>query len=219
MNIRPFQKTYDGVRVLDFPGLELEPGKIYAVIGANGSGKSTLAKILAGVLNADEKNAVLSSAIQVGYMPQKSYAYRMSVRANIALGGSDGQKAQHLMEALQLNHLAKKRADKLSGGETARMALARVLMKPFDLLILDEPTAAMDMENTAAAEEEIRRYVRETGAAVLLVTHGLQQARRLADEVLFFRRGVLTEFGPGEKVLSTPENPHTAAFLDFYGRA
>lgn len=218
MKISPLRKTYDKVTVLDFPGISLESGKIYAIIGANGSGKSTLAKILAGIQTADRKVAAFDVPVKIGYMPQKSYAYRMSVRANIALGGRDEEKAQALMDALQLTPLAQKRADKLSGGETARMALARLLMKPFDLLILDEPTAAMDMETTAGAEEQIRLYVRQTGAAVLLVTHSLQQARRLADEVLFFRKGILEETGPMEEVLTQPQSPHTAAFLDFYGR-
>lgn len=68
------------------------------------------------------------------------------------------------MDALQLRHLARKRADKLSGGETARMALARLMMKPYDLVLLDEPSAAMDMETTALAEELILSYTRQTAA-------------------------------------------------------
>lgn len=218
MNISPVRKTYDQVTVLDFPAFHLEPGTICALIGANGSGKSTLARILAGILPADGKNARFDAPEKVGYMPQKSYAYRMSVRSNIALGGRDGEKARRLMESLQLTHLADKRADKLSGGETARMALARLLMKPFDLLILDEPTAAMDMETTALAEEQIRLYRQETGASILLVTHSLRQARRLADQVIFLQKGCLIESGSACQVLDNPKKAETAAFLEFYGK-
>ena len=216
MKIAPFSKTYEGRTVLDFPGLELEPGRIYAVIGANGSGKSTLAKVLAGVIGPDRRGKLLSCGT-VGYMPQKNYAFRMSTRANILLNGTDKGRAKELMDALQLGALADKRADRLSGGETARMALARLMMKEYDLVILDEPTAAMDMETTLLSEEQIAGYVRQTGCALILVTHSLQQARRLADRVLFLHKGQLLEQGPKEQVLDAPAREETRQFLEFYG--
>ena len=215
MKLPAFIKTYDGVTVLDFPGMEIEPGKIYAVIGANGSGKSTFAKILSGVLPADQKVQLPQS---VGYLPQKPYAFRMSTKKNILLGGSEEAKANELMWALQISHLEKKRADRLSGGETARMAIARLMMKAFDLVILDEPTAAMDIETTAAAESLILDYTGATGCATILVTHSLQQARRVADEALFFYKGKLMESGAKERLLYHPTQPETKRFLEFYGQ-
>ena len=216
MKIAAFSKTYERRMVLDFPGMELEPGKIYAVIGANGSGKSTFAKILSGILPADKKGKHLSAAT-IGYMPQKNYAYRMSTRANILLNGRQKDRADALMEAVQIRHLENKRADKLSGGETARMALVRLMMKSYDVVLLDEPTAAMDMETTLLSEKLIVDYVRETGCALILVTHSLQQARRIADEVLYFYKGRLLESGPKEQVLYSPAMAETRQFLDFYG--
>ena len=216
MKINSFTKTYDGVTVLDFPGLELQPGTVYSVIGANGSGKSTFAKILAGIIRPDGRGQVMRAS-SVGYMPQKNYAFRMSTKANILLGGSDEQRARRLMEAMQITHLADKRADRLSGGETARMALARLMMKSFELVILDEPTAAMDMETTALAEEQILQYVKETNCVMILVTHSLQQARRVSDQALFFRKGQLLENGCKDIVLYNPKREETKAFLDFYG--
>ena len=216
MNISAFSKTYDRRKVLDFPGLNVEPGKIYAVIGANGSGKSTFAKILAGVLPPDKKGKPFRGG-SIGYMPQKNYAFRMSAKANILLNGRDEARAEELMDAIQIRHLEDKRADRLSGGETARMALVRLMMKRYDLVLLDEPTAAMDMETTLMSETLITRYVRETGCVLILVTHSLQQARRIADEVLYFHKGVLLEQGPREQVLEAPARPETKAFLDFYG--
>ena len=215
MKIKGFSKTYEGVTVLDFSGMDLEKGKIYGVIGANGSGKSTFAKILAGVLPADGRGKLLQG--KVGYMPQKNYAFRMTTKANILLGGKEEEKANALMDALQLRHLEKKRADKLSGGETARMALARLMMGTYDLVILDEPTAAMDMETTSVSEELIADYARATGCALILVTHSLQQAGRLADEVLYFHKGKLWESGSKDKVLHDPVREETRRFLEFYG--
>ena len=216
MKIASFSKTYEGRRVLDFPGLELQPGKIYAVIGANGSGKSTFSKILTGIEKADQKGCHLD-AKSVGYMPQKNYAYRMSTRANILLGGKDEARAERLMDEIQIRHLENKRADRLSGGETARMALVRLMMKRYELVILDEPTAAMDMETTLLSEKMIVEYVRETGCTVILVTHSLQQARRVADEVMYFHKGKLLENGAAEKVLTAPSMAETKQFLEFYG--
>ena len=216
MRIEAFSKTYDGSTVLDFPGMELEAGQIYAIIGANGSGKSTFAKVLTGSLPGDRRGKYLRG-VSVGYMPQKNYAFRMTTRANLMLGGSDRQRADMLMEAVQISHLADQRADKLSGGETARMALARLMMKRYDVVILDEPTAAMDMEATCLSEELILQYVRETGCALILVTHSLQQARRVADRVLYFHKGKLLESGDKTQVLENPTQPETRQFLEFYG--
>ena len=109
MKIAPFSKTYDQVNVLDFPGMELQPGKIYAIIGANGSGKSTFAKILAGVIKADRKGTYLDTG-SVGYMPQKNYAFRMRTRANILLGGKDQKLAEQYMNQLQIRNLENKRS-------------------------------------------------------------------------------------------------------------
>ena len=217
MKIAAFTKTYEGRRVLDFPGLELQPGLIYALIGANGSGKSTFAKILAGVLPADKKGRY-SDALSVGYMPQKNYAFKLSTISNIMLNGSDSARAEQLMERLQLKHLEKKRGNRLSGGETARMALARLMMKSYELVILDEPTAAMDMETSSLSEEMIVDYVKETGCTLLLVTHSLQQAKRIADRVLYFHKGQLMEQGEKDALLYNPQKPETRQFLEFYGK-
>ena len=216
MKILPFSKTFDGRTVLDFPGMEVEAGKIYAIIGANGSGKSTFAKVLAGILTADKRGSYLEGG-SFGYMPQKNYAFRLSTKANILLNGSDVARAESLMDAIQIRHLENKRADRLSGGETARMALVRLMMKRYDLVVLDEPTAAMDMETTLLSEQLIENYVKETGCSLILVTHSLQQARRIADEVLYFHKGDLLEYGPKDPVLYDPQQPETRAFLEFYG--
>ena len=216
MKLSAFSKTYEGRTVLDFPGIEVQPGKIYAVIGANGSGKSTFAKILSGIQPGDKAGKPLSGGT-VGYMPQKNHAFRMTTRKNILLNGTDASRAENLMDAIQIRHLENKRADKLSGGETARMALARLMMNRYDLVVLDEPTAAMDMETTLLSEKLIESYVRETGCALILVTHSLQQARRIADEVWYFHKGKLLEAGGKERVLDTPETTEARQFLEFYG--
>ena len=115
-----------------------------------------------------------------------------------------------------MEHLIKANAHKLSGSETAKMALARVLMKPCDYLILDEPCAAMDVQSTLKTEELVKAYCEKHGCAVILITHSLKQAERIADEVLYFEEGVLTEYGKSAELLHNPKSEKTRAFLDFY---
>lgn len=96
------------------------------------------------------------------------------------------------------------------------MALARLLMRSYDLLILDEPTAAMDIHGTLLAEALVQDYRRETGCAVLWITHSLTQARRMADRVLFLCDGRVAEAGPADKLLVRPDTPELQQFLEFY---
>ena len=216
MKTTAFTKTYAGRTVLSLPELELPQACITAVIGPNGSGKSTLAKILAGIERADEKRPILSG-VSVGYLPQKSFPFRMSTEKNILQNGNDPARARALMKELGIDALAGQSAKKLSGGETARMALCRILMKRYELLILDEPTAAMDMESTLAAEGLIRKSCVETGCGVLFITHSISQARRIADRVIVLHQGRLIEQGESVQVLSKPKQEKTKNFLEFYG--
>ena len=216
MKTAAFTKTYGKRTVLELPEISLPQGQITAVIGPNGSGKSTYAKILAGIERSDDKKPILSD-VSIGYLPQKSFSFRMSTEKNILTNGTDRTRAVELMKTLSIDALARQSAKKLSGGETARMALSRILMRSYDLLILDEPTTAMDMESTLAAEQLIRETCRETGCAVLLITHSISQARRIADRVLVLQRGELVEQGEGRQVLNSPKQEQTRRFLDFYG--
>ena len=214
MKLPPITKTYGGRRVLDLPALELADGAIHAVIGANGSGKSTLARILAGVIRPDQDSVPCMG--QAGYMPQRSHSFRMSVVRNLQLTGAGRDRAMAQLELFGLAGLARQNAKGLSGGETARLALARVLMEDHPLLILDEPTAAMDVAAALRSEEILLDYQVRTGCTVVLVTHSMTQARRLAGQVLFLKDGHLVEQGETEQVLSHPRCADTRAFLDFY---
>lgn len=217
MILQNLRKSYDGRIVLDVGSLELENGKIYAVIGANGSGKSTMAKIAAGIIDPD--GAKPDNKLQTGYMPQKSFAFRMSLRKNMRINGGDAEREEVLLKALKIEHLADAGAKRLSGGETARMALARLLMRDYELIVLDEPCSAMDIESTLLAEKLIRDYRDRIGCAVLIVTHSISQAERIADEVLFLSDGKLIERGSPEKLIEHPDNEITQRFIEFYSKA
>lgn len=140
------------------------------------------------------------SALSVGYLPQQSYAFHMSITSNLMLN-KDPEKtkqeniahAERLLQEIGLAHMAKKNAKKLSGGETQKMALARLLMKPYDLIILDEPTASMDTASIPTAEKMICDYQRLTGCTVLIITHSPEQAQRLASHIIRLEGGKLCE--------------------------
>ena len=220
MNLPPLSKSCGGRTVLSLPALPLADGQIHAVIGANGSGKSTLVRLLAGVMPADGGVCPFPHGQRpaIGYMPQHSYPFQMSTRRNLLLtsGRAGGDRADRLLADLGLDHLSGQSARRLSGGETARMALARVLMGDWQLLLLDEPTAALDVEATLRAEQAVLDYRARTGCTVVWVTHSLKQAGRTADQVLFLQSGRLVEQGPADQVLRQPTQPETRAFLDFY---
>ena len=217
MKTNAVTKTYEGKTVLRMPALEFTPGRICAVIGANGSGKTTYARILSGVIRPDGRVRPVDGPERIGYMPQKSYPFRMSTLSNVNLIVKDKERALELMRLLSIDHLAKQRAGSLSGGETARMALARLFMGDFDVLVLDEPTASMDIESTALTEELIRNVCHERQCVVIMVTHSLKQVQRVADDLLFLHKGELVERGEAKQILSSPSQPETKQFLDFFG--
>lgn len=193
------KKTYQEKVVLDLPKIELENGSLLAICGHNGSGKTTYGKVLAGILPADEKPD-LKEELHVGYMSQIALAFALSVKNNLMQNADKTKskaeneaRAMKLLEDIGLEELAGKNAKKLSGGETQRMSLARILMKPYDLLILDEPTASMDREAVPLAEELIRNYRKETGCTLILITHSQEQAERMADSFLLLEDGKIKE--------------------------
>lgn len=215
MIVNPFSKTFDGRKVLDFPGYEFLPGKIYAVIGANGSGKSTFAKALAGILEADEKKVPVQDGSRIACMLQDNYAFRMTAYKNILIAKNDPEKAKMLIRTLGMENVAASRAKSLSGGERQKMALARILIAHHDAVILDEPTSSMDMESCYVSENLIRDYCSAEPAAMIFVTHSLQQAGRVADEILYFHNGRLLEHGTVQELLNCPKEKETREFLQF----
>jgi len=214
MIISNLKKTYNGRLVLNIDSLELAEGKIHAVVGTNGSGKSTLSKLCAGIIKGD--SGYVKCGAKIGYLPQKSYAFRMSTRKNLRINGKDEAKAGKLLDTLKMTELESAKANKLSGGETARMALARLLMRDYELLILDEPTAAMDIESTLISEKLVREYRDRTGCTVLLITHSIAQAERLADEAIFISGGEIVEHGEALAVLKNSKEEKTKEFIEFY---
>lgn len=213
------QKRYGARVVLDIPLLEVVQGERIAIIGANGSGKSTLLRLIAGVIQPETgKIETLASARgEIGYLPQQPFAFDLSVEQNVALAleatPERRQSVRHALDRVGLLHLAKSRANKLSGGETQRMALARILATKRNILLLDEPTASADIGAIELIERAISDYADETGCTILFTSHAPSQAMRLSTRVIALDGGVICESGETAQVLHAPLDHRTRDFL------
>ncbi len=215
IKVTDITKKYGAKTVLNIPSLHLEQGKSYAIIGANGSGKTTFLKILAGVLPATTGKVNFSKDASCVFMPQKSFAFNISVLNNLLAIKKDKKQARAILAQLNLSHLASRRASVLSGGETQRLALARLLITDFNIMILDEPTFAMDINSAMIAEEVIKTTVREIGATLIFSTHSMPQAVRLADEIIFLHEGKVCEQTSADTFINNPKSPQAISFLQF----
>jgi len=210
-------KTYPGF-ALKKVSLEVRRGEVLAVIGPSGAGKSTLLGLLAGLIKPDE-GQIERQAFAV-YLDQTPYVLERSVLENAILGLSlKGVRraaaravARRWLDRVGLDALADQPAKTLSGGERVRLAFARALATSPEALLLDEPTANLDPANVNRIELLIQE-ARDEGLAIVLVTHNLFQARRLADRALFLLEGRVVEEGPAPSFFDRPKDPRTRAFL------
>ncbi|MGH2626355.1 MAG: ATP-binding cassette domain-containing protein [Anaerolineales bacterium] len=229
MEVRHLLRDYDGRRVVSVAALSLFPGELVAVLGPNGAGKSTLLRLLnfleplsgGEVLwrgKAVEWPAPLALRRQITTVFQDPLLLNTSVRENLAYGlrlrrSFDRRRVEAALERFELRDLAEEPARRLSGGEAQRVALARALLLEPELLLLDEPTANLDPYSASRLEAIIRDVRAERSTAIVLVSHDLFQAQRLADRVGLLLRGRLVEFAERDAFFSRPADPRTAAFL------
>jgi len=211
---------------------ELRPGLVTAVVGHNGAGKSTLAQVIAGTLRLDEGSARIGERVvddAVTFVPARrrgvamvSQAPRifthMSVLANVAFplrvrGVGRAQAREAALEQLRavgIDDLAHKRASDLSGGQAARVAIARALVFRPEVLILDEPTAALDVEATAQVSSVLRQRLTGAGITTLLVSHDIAEVLALASHMIVMGDGRVVEEGEPARVLASPSSVFAA---------
>ena len=229
IQVEGLQKRYGDRTVLDVESLSLESGFSYALVGPNGSGKSTLIRMLSGVEAAtagrvDVKGDATRESLAVGYMPQKSYVFGFSVFRNVALAlegsararGEVEARVREALEAVGMADMADSRGSGLSGGEAQRVALARMLVQDLDVLLLDEPTASMDIAGTMLVEEALRAYRERTGCLLLTATHAPSQARRISERAVMLSAGRVVEHGPTDAVLTNPSSDAGREFLSYW---
>jgi len=234
LEMKAVKKIYDR-EVLKVEHLVLTKGYVYGIIGPSGSGKSTLLRIInlltrpsSGELLFKGRPAPLNGgerlALQrkMAHVFQKPLLFKDSVWNNVAYGlkarsfprAIIKERVDALLEQVGMKALAFRRADTLSGGEAQRVALARAVAFEPELLLLDEPTANLDPGNIELIEEIITNLARAKEITVIMVTHNIFQARRIADQVIFINQGKVVEMGPTEKIFNEPLEDSTHRFVE-----
>ncbi len=211
---------------LDGVDLTLAPGELLGVVGPNGSGKTTLLRALLGAARLEQGRVELDGrplaawrprdlARVVGVVPQREeHLYALRVRETVALGryawlgpleaerDADRHAVAEAMARCDVLDLADRRTDTLSGGEWQRVRIARALAQEPRALLLDEPTASLDVRHEMEVFELIRRLAGQ-GMAILVITHHLNLAARFASRLLLLRQGRVAAVGPPEEVLES----------------
>ncbi len=225
-------KEYNGRRVLQVHELAIDRGEIFAVVGPSGAGKSTLLRLLnflepptTGLIRflnqefTSTRPMSLSLRRRVTTVFQRPILLSRSVWANVNYGlqlrgqHDSASEIQMALEQVGLRALARRQARTLSGGEAQRVALARAMVLQPDVLLLDEPTANLDPYNVALIEDILRMVNREGGTTLVLVTHNVFQAKRLAHRVALLLDGKMVEVARVDAFYQSPCDARTAAFV------
>jgi tungstate transport system ATP-binding protein len=205
------------VTILTHIDLNLRSGAPTVLLGPNGSGKSSLIRLAMGLIapsagritwgGRDESGERLAMVFQRPVMLKRTAA------ANIAyaLPRRDRARVTELLRRVGLEGLGDRPARRLSGGEQQRLALARALARDPEVLFLDEPTASLDPASSKAVEDIVAGIA--SGVKIVMATHDLGQARRIAAEIVFLVRGRIVEHAPAERFFNSPVTPEAAAFL------
>ncbi|HVW82231.1 MAG TPA: amino acid ABC transporter ATP-binding protein [Mycobacteriales bacterium] len=235
LDVRNVHKHYGDARVLNGIDLTIEQGQVVVLIGGSGSGKSTLLRcinllevitdgeiVLDGEEITDPRVDADAVRRKIGVVFQAYNLFpHMTALRNVALAprvvgklsrADATQRAQALIQRVGLADKASSYPDRLSGGQQQRIAIARALANEPRLLLLDEVTSALDPELVGEVLDLIGE-LKQSGMTILMATHEMGFARRVADKVCFLADGVVAESGPPEQVLGAPESPRLRQFL------
>ncbi|WP_066946430.1 amino acid ABC transporter ATP-binding protein [Streptomyces lushanensis] len=230
-------KRFGSNTVLDNLCFSVRPGKHVTLIGPSGSGKTTILRMLMTLVQPDEgtitvhgdrlfpadRKQVRAIRRDIGMVFQQFNLFpNMSVLRNVTeapvrvLGLSRDEareRGRELLDLVGLGDRCETRPAQLSGGQQQRVAIARALAMRPRILLLDEVTSALDPELVAGVLDVLRDVARTTDITMLCVTHEMNFARDISDEVLMFDSGTVIESGPPERILSAPEQERTREFL------
>ncbi|MGK7863013.1 ABC transporter ATP-binding protein [Falsiroseomonas sp. E2-1-a4] len=231
LRIEKLTKRFGDFVALDEVSLPIYRGELFALLGGSGSGKSTLLRCLAGFLEPDAGRIVLDGQDMAGVPPYarpvnmmfQSYALfpHMSVAQNIGFGLKQEGAAKTLIRdrvaemlaMVKMEGFGDRKPAALSGGQRARVALARALAKRPKLLLLDEPLSALDKNLRESTQFELINIQERTGTTFVIVTHDQEEAMTMATRLAVMDRGTLAQVGTPSDVYEFPNSRFTAEFL------
>jgi tungstate transport system ATP-binding protein len=231
--MRGITKEYEERKVVEVEALDIREGEIFGLVGPSGAGKSTLLRLL-NFLEPPTRGSILFSGVEFNRehtMPlelrrrvttvfQRPLLLSRSVWANVNYGlwlrgkRNGARQVDETLAQVGLSELARQRARTLSGGEAQRVALARAMVLEPQVLLLDEPTANLDPYNVSLIEDIVRALNEEQGTTMVLVTHNVFQARRLANRVGLMLEGRLIEVADVDTFFESPQDPRTTSFVN-----
>lgn len=224
-------KDFDGVRAVDDVSISIKKGEIFALLGSSGCGKSTLLRMLAGFETPTSGQILLNGQNIVKAPPYQrpinmmfqSYALfpHLNVWDNIAFGlRRDGmekdeiaERVDQMLDLVQLKKLAKRKPHQMSGGQQQRVALARSLAKSPQLLLLDEPLAALDKKLREQTQLELVNIVEQVGVTCVMVTHDQEEAMTMATRIAVMSQGRIAQIGAPREIYETPNCRFVADFI------
>jgi len=233
LEARELSVVLGGHKVLDIPSLTIMPNGVLVIIGPNGSGKTTLLLSLALLIKPAE-GAIYYRGKPVRYgaeslrlrrrfavLFQEPLLLSGSVWDNVTLGlrlRHDAKeevklKARKWLERFGIAELAARQTKSLSGGEAKRVSLARAFILEPEVLFLDEPFAALDTPTHQNLVEDFQAVLHETKVSTVMVTHQIEEAMILADQVTVLMNGRIRQMGTAQEVFSTPSDEEVAAFI------
>lgn len=229
LQLRNVAKSYGSIKALEDINLEAAGGKTITLIGTNGAGKTTLLRVIAGLEELDRGNIILDGKDISGrklrqiatLVFQQTVMFNRSVYGNLAYGLKiRGKKDSEIKEktdrellAVGLRNFEKRKARKTSGGEQQRVALARAFLLDPRILLLDEPTANLDPNNALMIEKAITSRKRDD-EIIIMATHNLAQAKRLADEIVHIYNGRIVEMSGPDEFFNNPRSEITRKFIN-----
>ncbi len=228
LSLEALSFSVDGERLINGITMRLEAGPRTVILGHNGAGKSLLLRLCHGLLTPSAGRIIWSEhglgedwvRRRQAMVFQHPVVLRRSARANVTYGlalarvpwRERRKQAEEALSEVGLADLADRPARALSGGERQRLALARAWALHPEVLLLDEPTASLDPAATRAVETVIAAFDM-AGTKIIMTTHDLSQARRLADEVVFLHKGRLLEHAPAREFFERPSTPEGRAYV------
>ncbi len=229
LELRDVVREFPGQRAVDKVSLRLEKGGFYSLLGPSGCGKTTTLRLIGGFDRPDAGEVFLNGEPVTHLRPWQrdvstvfqNYALfpHLTALGNVEFGLRERRVAdrrERALRALELVQLAEKSGrypSQLSGGEKQRVALARSIVLEPQLLLLDEPLAALDPGLRLQMRAELKAMQRTTGITFLLVTHDQEEALSLSDRIAVMNRGRIEQFGTPEEIYLRPASPFVAGFM------